>query len=112
MINTEQLDQIQAKQDDFVSQQIEVYMRYLGRDSRTGHRLADEQKAQVAALQEKLDSISREHGESYITGIQPAFDALKARHFNSSWNWVRQDALTMWFDILFVFARLFLSLVY
>lgn len=100
MIDSEQLDKMQAKQDKFVSQQVEVFMRYLGRDSRTGHRLADAQKSEVAALQEKLDAISREHGEEYITGIQPAFDPLKARHFNSSWNWVRQDALTMWMDIL------------
>jgi fatty acid synthase subunit alpha len=32
------------------------------------------------------------HGDTYI-GIQPVFDALKARHFDSSWNWVRQDIL-------------------
>lgn len=100
MIDTEQLDKMQAKQDDFVSQQVEVFLRYLGRDSRTGHRLADLQKAEVAALQDKLDAISREHGEAYIQGIQPVFTPLKARHFNSSWNWVRQDALMMWMDIL------------
>ena len=100
MIDSEQLDKMQAKQDDFVSQQVEVFMRYLGRDSRTGHRLADAQKAEVAALQDKLDAIGREHGDAYVTGIQPAFDPLKARHFNSSWNWVRQDALSMWMDIL------------
>jgi fatty acid synthase subunit alpha len=101
MIDTEALDKMQAKQDDFVSQQVEVFLRYLGRDSRTGHRLADLQKAEVAALQEKLDAISREHGEAYVQGIQPVFTPLKARHFNSSWNWVRQDALMMWMDILF-----------
>lgn len=100
MIDSEQLDKMQAKQDNFVSQQVEVLMRYLGRDSRTGYRLADSQKAEVAALQEKLDSINREHGDEYINGIQPVFDPLKARHFNSSWNWVRQDALSMWMDIL------------
>ncbi|GAA5924777.1 hypothetical protein JCM1841_004145 [Sporobolomyces salmonicolor] len=101
MIDTEQLDKMQAKQDDFVSQQVEVFLRYLGRDSRTGHRLADMQKAEVAALQEKLDAIAREHGDAYVQGIQPVFNPLKARHFNSSWNWVRQDALVMWMDILF-----------
>ena len=38
---------------------------------------------------------SCEHVDAYIDGIQPVFDALKARHFDSSWNWVRQDALLM-----------------
>jgi fatty acid synthase subunit alpha len=101
MINTEQLDKMQEKQDNFVSQQVELFLRYLGKDSREGHRLADMQKAEVASLQEKLDSIAREHGDAYVQGIQPVFDPLKARHFNSSWNWVRQDALMMWMDILF-----------
>ncbi|GAA6028849.1 hypothetical protein JCM8097_007429 [Rhodosporidiobolus ruineniae] len=101
VMNTEELDKMQAKQNDFVSQQVEVFLRYLGKDSRAGHRLADLQKAEVAALQEKLDSIAKEHGDAYVQGIQPVFNPLKARHFNSSWNWVRQDALTMWMDILF-----------
>ena len=57
----------------------------------------------------KLDLIAREHGDEYINGIQPSFDPLKARHFNSSWNWVRQDALTMWFDILCVARCLWLD---
>ena len=29
------------------------------------------------------------------------FDPLKARRFDSSWNWVRQDALVMFYDIIF-----------
>ena len=33
--------------------------------------------------------------------LQPRFDILKARHFDSSWNWVRQDALLMYYDIIF-----------
>lgn len=100
MIDSEQLDKLQAKQDNFVHQQVEVLMRYLGRDSRTGHRLADVQKVENGVLQDRLDAIGREHGDDYINGIQPIFESLKARHFNSSWNWVRQDALSMWMDIL------------
>jgi len=46
-------------------------------------------------------SIAREHGDTYVDGIQPVFDALKARHFDSFWNWVRQDAILMFYDILF-----------
>ena len=76
-------------------------MRYLARDSRAGEVAFDQEKATSLALQAKLDSINREHGDAYIEGIQHRFDILKARHFDSSWNWVRQDALLMYYDIIF-----------
>ncbi|KAL1666812.1 acyl transferase domain-containing protein, partial [Schizophyllum commune] len=100
-INSEEFLKFQADQQKFAAQHIELYMRYLGRDSRAGELAFDQEKANSLALQAKLDSILREHGDTYIDGIQPAFDPLKARHFNSSWNWARQDALLMFYDIIF-----------
>ena len=77
IINTEQLDKPQEKQDNFVSQQVNLFLRYLGKDSREGSRLADLEKAEVASLQDKLDAISREHGVAYVQGTQPVFDPLR-----------------------------------
>ncbi|KAI0046589.1 fatty acid synthase [Auriscalpium vulgare] len=101
VINSEEFLKFQAEQEEFAAQHVELYMRYLKRDSRAGNILYDKEKANSTALQARLDSISREHGDTYIDGIQPIFDVLKARHFDSSWNWVRQDALLMFYDILF-----------
>ena len=64
------------------------------------------EKANVAALQSRLDAISKEHRDTYIDGIQPVFDVLMARHFDSSWKWVRQDALLMFYDCNFIFGGL------
>ncbi|KAI0950742.1 hypothetical protein AcW1_007973 [Taiwanofungus camphoratus] len=100
-INSEEFLKFQAEQEKFAAQQIELYMRYLKRDSRAGEHKYEAEKVNVGALQSRLDAISREHGDTYIDGIQPVFDALKARHFDSSWNWVRQDALLMFYDIIF-----------
>ncbi len=100
-INSEEFLKFQADQHQFAAQHVELYMRYLGRDSRAGEIAHDKEKATSDALQAKLDSILREHGDAYIDGIQPKFDALKARRFDSSWNWVRQDALVMYYDIIF-----------
>ena len=83
------------------SAKIELYMCYLGRDSRAGEVAFDQEKATNLALQAKLESINREHGDAYIEGIQPRFGILKAHHFDSSWNWVRQDTLLMYYDIIF-----------
>ncbi|KAF8907276.1 fatty acid synthase [Gymnopilus junonius] len=101
VINSEEFLKFQAEQQKFAAQHIELYMRYLGRDSRAGEIAFDKEKSSNAALQAKLDSITREHGDAYIEGIQPRFDPLKARHFDSSWNWVRQDALVLFYDIIF-----------
>ena len=100
VINSEEFLKFRSEQDKFVGQQIEVFMRYLGRDSRAGEIAYDKEKTANAQLQSRLDAISREHGDTYVDGIRPAFDPLKARHFDSSWNWVRQDALLMYYDIL------------
>ncbi|CAL1716945.1 unnamed protein product [Somion occarium] len=101
VINSEEFQKFRAEQEEFALQQIEVYMRYLKRDSRSGEIKYDSEKARAEALQARLDAINREHGDVYIDGVQPRFDPLKARHFDSSWNWVRQDALLMWYDIIF-----------
>ncbi|KAF4614083.1 hypothetical protein D9613_007929 [Agrocybe pediades] len=101
VINSEEFLKFQADQQKFAAQHVELYMRYLGRDSRAGELAYDKEKANSSALQAKLDSILKEHGDAYVDGIQPRFDPLKARHFDSSWNWVRQDALIMFYDLIF-----------
>ncbi|KIO16925.1 hypothetical protein M407DRAFT_12583 [Tulasnella calospora MUT 4182] len=101
VMNSEEFLKFQAQQHEFARQQVELYMRYLDQDSRIGHRLHAEEKASSLVLQSRLDDISKEHGDTYIQGIQPVFEPLKARHFDSSWNWARQDALLMYYDIIF-----------
>ena len=100
VMNSEEFLKFQAEQYQFAGQQIELYSRYLKKDSRAGDLKYDAEKANSVALQARLDAISREHGDFYVDGILPAFDALKARRFDSSWNWARQDALLMWYDII------------
>ncbi|KZP00458.1 fatty acid synthase [Calocera viscosa TUFC12733] len=101
VINSEEFLKFQARQEAFAEQNVQLYMRYLGKDSRAGARMHDQEKLNSAVLQARLDAIDKEHGDAYIQGIQPVFDPLKARHFDSSWNWVRQDALLMFYDIIF-----------
>jgi len=100
VMNSEEFLKFQAEQHQFAAQQIELYSRYLKKDSRAGDLKYDAEKANSLDLQARLDAISREHGDFYVDGILPVFDALKARRFDSSWNWARQDALLMWYDII------------
>ena len=101
VMNSEEFLKFKTEQHEFAAHQVELYMRYLGRDSREGGQLYDQEKANSLSLQSRLDEISREHGDVYLQGVMPIFDPLKARHFDSAWNWARQDALIMFYDIIF-----------
>ncbi len=98
-INSEEFIKFQAEQE-FVAQHVKLYMQYLKHDSRSGSITFNREKANSAELQTKLelDSIAKEHGDTYIEEIQPIFDPLKARRFDSFWNWVCQDALIVYYD--------------
>jgi fatty acid synthase subunit alpha, fungi type len=59
-------------------------MRHLKWDSRAGALAFDKEKENSLTLQTRLDRITKEHGDVYLDNIQPVFEPLKARHFDSS----------------------------
>ena len=85
VMNSEEFDKFVLKQEEQAEREIELLSRYLGKDIRAGDKRADENKVSAEELQAKLDAIKAEHGDTYIDGITPAFSALKARTFDSSW---------------------------
>ncbi|CAO3634037.1 unnamed protein product [Cunninghamella blakesleeana] len=101
MINSEEFDALKAKQDSLIYQQLNLYAKYLQRDIRDGHKLYEQEKTTTLKLQAELDQWLAEHGDIYAEGIAPVFSPLKARRYDSYWNWVRQDALEMWYAIIF-----------
>ncbi|KAJ2900133.1 fatty acid synthase alpha subunit Lsd1 [Coemansia aciculifera] len=90
-ISSAEMEKMQQKQHEHIRQQIQVLARYAGIDTREGARLAESEQLKSAQMQAKLDSIRAEIGDEFIDGMQPLFDARKARHFDSSWNWARQE---------------------
>ncbi|KAK5135239.1 hypothetical protein LTR08_005489 [Meristemomyces frigidus] len=95
------IDALTKDQRVLFKQQLELFARYLKMDLRAGDKAALVGKENEAALQAQLDLWNTEHGEFYAEGIKPSFSPLKARVYDSSWNWARQDALTMYYDIIF-----------
>ncbi|KAJ2829422.1 fatty acid synthase alpha subunit Lsd1, partial [Coemansia sp. 'formosensis'] len=91
VISSAEMEKMQQKQYEHIRQQIQVLARYAGMDLREGSRLAEDTQARAIEMQTKLDSISAELGDEFIDGVRPLFDAHKARHFDSSWNWARQE---------------------
>ncbi|KAK4493918.1 hypothetical protein PRZ48_015104 [Zasmidium cellare] len=101
MMDPAAIDALTKDQRALFKQQLELFARYLKMDLRAGDKAALVGKQNEAALQAQLDLWNTEHGEFYAAGIEPSFSPLKARVYDSSWNWARQDALTMYYDIIF-----------
>ncbi len=101
MMDPAAIDALTKDQRALFKQQLELLARYLKMDLRAGDKAFIGSQETQNALQAQLDLWNVEHGDFYASGIMPTFNPLKARVFDSSWNWARQDALTMYYDIIF-----------
>lgn len=101
MMDPAAIDALTKDQRTMFRQQLELLARYLKVDIRAGDKAFVASQESQKVLQAQLDLWVAEHGDFYAAGIEPAFSPLKARVYDSSWNWARQDALTMFYDIIF-----------
>ncbi|PHH64630.1 hypothetical protein CDD81_4241 [Ophiocordyceps australis] len=95
------IDALTKDQRALFKQQLELFARYLKMDLRSGDKAHIDSQKSEKVLQAQLDLWTAEHGDFYASGIEPVFSPLKARTYDSSWNWARQDALNMYFDVIF-----------
>ncbi|KAI9660094.1 MAG: 3-oxoacyl-[acyl-carrier-protein] synthase [Bathelium mastoideum] len=101
MMDPAAIDALTKDQRALFKQQLELFARYLKIDLRAGDKAFVGSQETASALQAQLDLWNAEHGDFYASGIEPSFNPLKARVYDSSWNWARQDALSMYYDIIF-----------
>ncbi|KAL9087121.1 MAG: hypothetical protein Q9159_003816 [Coniocarpon cinnabarinum] len=101
MMDPAALDALTKDQKALFKQQLELFARYLKIDLRAGDKACTASEDSSKVLQSQLDLWNTEHGDFYASGIEPSFSPLKARVYDSSWNWARQDALSMFYDIIF-----------
>ncbi|CAK7244354.1 MAG: beta subunit of fatty acid synthetase [Sporothrix thermara] len=101
MMDPAALDALTKDQRALFKQQLELLARYLKMDLRAGDKAFQSSQESSKVLQSQLDLWAAEHGDFYAAGIEPVFSSLKARVYDSSWNWARQDALSMYYDIIF-----------
>lgn len=101
MMDPAAIDALTKDQRALFKQQLELFARYLKIDLRAGDKAFVGSQESQKVLQAQLDLWTIEHGEFYASGIEPSFSQLKARVYDSAWNWARQDALSMYYDIIF-----------
>ncbi|KAJ2691389.1 fatty acid synthase alpha subunit Lsd1 [Coemansia spiralis] len=92
VISSAEMEKMQQKQHEHIRKQIQVLARHAGIDLQEGARLAKKEQAIAVEAHTKLDCFLTEFGDELLYGAQPLFDVHKARQFDSSWNWARQDA--------------------
>ena len=101
MMDPAAIEALTSDQKTLFKQQLELIARYLKIDIRAGDKAFQASQESSKVLQSQLDLWVAEHGDFYAAGIEPVFSSLKARVYDSSWNWARQDALSMYYDIIF-----------
>ncbi|KAJ3071925.1 3-oxoacyl-[acyl-carrier-protein] synthase [Podochytrium sp. JEL0797] len=101
VMNSEEFTLQKLKTDIMIRKQMELFAQYLDVDLLGHSEAMAAQKGEREGLQTQLDLWSAEHGDFYENGIKPAFTKLKVRTFDSSWNWARQDALQLYYDMIF-----------
>jgi fatty acid synthase subunit alpha len=101
MMDPAAIEALTSDQKALFKQQLELIARYLKLDIRAGDKAFQASQESSKLLQSQLDLWMAEHGDFYASGIEPIFSPLKARVYDSSWNWARQDALSMYFDVIF-----------
>ncbi|EFX06093.1 fatty acid synthase alpha subunit [Grosmannia clavigera kw1407] len=101
MMDPAAIDALTKDQRALFKQQLELLARYLKMDLRAGDKAFQTSQESSKVLQSQIDLWAAEHGDFYAAGIEPVFSPLKARVYDSSWNWARQDALSMFYDIIF-----------
>eukprot|EP01134_Creolimax_fragrantissima_P001062 CFRG1062T1 len=73
--------------------------QYFGKDEQAGQKRLDELTTLLSEVEHQVSQFANEHGEFYTNNIQPKFSALKARTYDSYWNWVRQDFVSLMHDV-------------
>ncbi|KAL8701010.1 MAG: hypothetical protein Q9224_000702 [Gallowayella concinna] len=101
MMDPAAIDALTKDQRALFKQQLELLARYLKMDLRHGDKAFVGSQESSKVLQAQLDLWNTEHGDFYAAGIEPSFNPLKARIYDSAWNWARQDVLSMYYDIIF-----------
>ncbi|KAK3324293.1 fatty acid synthase alpha subunit reductase [Cercophora scortea] len=101
MMDPAAIEALTSDQRALFKQQLELLARYLKLDIRAGDKAFQASQESTKVLQSQIDLWTTEHGDFYAAGIEPVFSSLKARVYDSSWNWARQDALDMYYNIIF-----------
>ncbi|PGH20062.1 hypothetical protein AJ80_03712 [Polytolypa hystricis UAMH7299] len=100
VVDSKALSAVTKDQEAMRQAKLELYAKFLRTDLRSDARAAEKAQKLADQLQGQLDSYALEMGDVFLSGLRTLFAAPKIRRFDSSWNWVLQDALELFHSVL------------
>lgn len=91
---------LEKRLNTLVLDQTQVLNTFLQKDQLDEHRRLKVEMELRRRVEASLSTWLSEHDETYEKGIQPMFDARKERVYSSYWNWVTQDALSLYYQTI------------
>ncbi|KAM4065476.1 fatty acid synthase subunit alpha [Hirsutella rhossiliensis] len=94
-VSAEALEFLEDRHKTVLEEQLGLYAKLLGLDLHAPEAAHAALGQRISELQGRLDEWNAEHGEAYASGLQAIFTPLKARVYDSWWNWAMQDLLEL-----------------
>jgi fatty acid synthase subunit alpha, fungi type len=94
MVDSTALDNLRKKQRDFQMKEFQLLSKHLQMEGKNDKQL----QALIAsgkALEAKLGRWNTEFDDNFFDGIGSLFDPRKARQYDSSWNWIREETVRL-----------------
>ncbi|RHZ19227.1 hypothetical protein DYB37_003435 [Aphanomyces astaci] len=99
-VSSAALDGLKNQLHTMLRDQVSAYETFMKVDPLDALKKINADDVARRELETQVDLWVTEHGEYYEKGIQAKFDANKVRIYDSSWNWVMQDALDFYYKTL------------
>jgi fatty acid synthase subunit alpha len=87
-VNSAKLESFDEEQRIYYRKQFDILAKYLQIDIG-----ASEEPTTDAVDQEKLDRWNAEFDDQFLYGTKPIFDPGRVRHYDSWWNWAREELI-------------------
>ncbi|KAK3901810.1 thiolase-like protein [Staphylotrichum tortipilum] len=96
LVDSSVVKQLTDSHKRMASKHYHALAEYLGEDALKLISDAEASSKLIAELQQQLDAWTSEFSTDFLAGIEPRFDANKARHFTSWWNHAREDVMRVY----------------
>ncbi|KUL89708.1 hypothetical protein ZTR_00595 [Talaromyces verruculosus] len=94
MVDSTALDKLRQEQRDYQMKEYQLLAKHLRTEGKGSEEL-ETLISSTKAMEDKLSRWTTEFDDNFFDGIGALFDAKKARQYDSSWNWIREETFRL-----------------